>query len=192
MDSWTRINKRKSSRNGLTDNIIICPFCYTDWQESIHAKILKQVWLNEKDGTVVEDKSCINPLTNRIMPTDIVNHIEKVAIEVQSDYHDTLERKKKDKIKKEYWLNKGYKMYQVDIRDYTILEMIQIFFPTIDKIPDYVRINPKKKLDYDKAQELLNENWTVREIANELECEKSVIYSAIHSNRISFIKGHTN
>ena len=192
MDSWTRINKRKSSRNGLTDNIIICPFCYTDWQESIHAKILKQVWLNEKDGTVVEDKSCINPLTNRIMPTDIVNHIEKVAIEVQSDYHDTLERKKKDKIKKEYWLNKGYKMYQVDIRDYTILEMIQIFFPTIDKIPDYVRINPKKKLDYDKAQELLNENWTVREIANELECEKSVIYSAIHSNRISFIKGHKN
>ena len=100
MDSWTRINKRKSSRNGLTDNIIICPFCYTDWQESIHAKILKQVWLNEKDGTVVEDKSCINPLTNRIMPTDIVNHIEKVAIEVQSDYHDTLERKKKDLNKK--------------------------------------------------------------------------------------------
>ena len=83
-------------------------------------------------------------------------------------------------------------MYQVDIRDYTILEMIQIFFPTIDKIPDYIRINPKKKLDYDKAQKLLNENWTVREIANELECEKSVIYSAIHSNRISFIKGHTN
>ena len=51
----------------------------------------------------------------------------------------------------EYWLNKGYKMYQIDIRDYTILEMIQIFFPDIDKIPDYALIDEsvemvKKKL----------------------------------------------
>ena len=88
--------------------------------ESSHALVLKQVWLYEYPDTITEDKSCINPLTNHPLPTDIVNHNLKIAIEIQSWFHDFKDQQEKDEIKRNFWINKGYSFYALDQRDYTI------------------------------------------------------------------------
>lgn len=111
--------------------------------ESDHATALKQVWLHEHPDTIPEERSCVNPMTGCVLPTDIVNHRLEIAIEVQSAFHDVDSQKIKDAIKKKFWVDNGYDFYAVDHRDYTILEMIQIFFPYIDEIPDYVDVTKK-------------------------------------------------
>ena len=143
-----------------------CPNCNTRKIESHHASALKQVFMHEHIDTIVEEKSCINPLTSYVMPTDIVNHRLKIAVEVQSSRHDLPEKKAKDKIKKDYWINKGYKFYDPDIRDYSILEMIQLFFPNIEKIPNYVDFNFSNCIDFDEVQKLLDNGYTIKEIAS--------------------------
>ncbi len=97
--SW-RIIHRKAIINGETKNIRLhCDNCDGNL-ESVHALVLKQLFLHYHPDTIVEDKSCRNPLTNCIMPTDIVNHRLKIAIEIQSEWHDVEYSKTKDKIKK--------------------------------------------------------------------------------------------
>ena len=95
--TWDRIN-RETIRNGIkTRGRLYCPYCDGS-TESQHALVLKQVFMHEYPDTILEEKSCINPTTLKIMPTDIVNHRLKIAIEIQSEYHDI--RKDKDLIKK--------------------------------------------------------------------------------------------
>lgn len=122
--------------------------------ESAHATALKQVWMHEEPDTIPEDRSCINPLTGCALPTDIVNHRLKIAIEVQSAFHDDKKQKTKDAIKKNFWIEKGYNFYAVDHREYTIIEMINMFFDYINEIPDYVDFDKKfirvVQLDMDK------------------------------------------
>lgn len=65
-------------------------------RESSTASIVKQVFKHEFPDTILEDKSCINPKTGRILPTDIVNHDLKIAIEIQSTYHDETYQIEKD------------------------------------------------------------------------------------------------
>lgn len=143
-----------------------CPECNTQKIESHHASALKQVFLHEHPDTITEEKSCINPKTLRTLPTDIVNHRLKIAIEVQSEYHDKIEKKERDRFKKDFWVKKGYEFYDPDIRDYSILEMIQIFFPNIKEIPDYVDYNFSNCIDFSKVQKLLDEGYTIKEISS--------------------------
>ena len=76
-------------------NIILCPNC-DGRTESVHALVLKQMFKHYYPDTIEEDKSCINPLTCCILPTDIVNHRLKIAIEIQSQWHDFEDIKIKD------------------------------------------------------------------------------------------------
>lgn len=176
-----------SNKTGL-----FCPHCNTKQIESTHALVLKQVWLNEEPDTIVEDKTCINPNTNCCLPTDIVNHRLKIAIEVQSWFHDFDRQQTKDKIKKEFWINKGYTFYAVDQRDYTVLEMIQLFFPNILEIPDYIDFEYSNKIDDVLAQRLLNEYMSVPKVAAAMSCDPHIIYNAIYDNRISYPDNYTN
>lgn len=169
---------------------IFCEKCDIKSLESTHASVLKQVWLHEREGTITEDRSCINPLTNCCLPTDIVNHVDKIAIEVQSWFHDFEDSKIRDKIKKEYWINRGYKFYAVDQRDYTILEMVQLFFPNIKEIPDYIDINFGKKLNDLEVQKLLNQGYKVPEIAKKLNEPTHKIRDAIRYGRIEYPKDY--
>lgn len=88
-----------------------CPFCAYRIKESFHASVLKQVFLHELPDTILEERSCVNPKTNYTMPTDIVNHRLKIAIEIQSAGHDTELQQVKDSIKKKYWIEKGYRFF---------------------------------------------------------------------------------
>ena len=185
-------------RNRYTDKVIenktglFCPFCDAKQLESTHALVLKQVWLHEESDTIVEDKSCVNPNTHCPLPTDIVNHRLKIAIEVQSWFHDFEDQKKKDEIKKNFWISKGYEFYAVDHRDYTVLEMVQLFFPKINSIPDYIDFEYSNKFDDVLAQKLLNETMSVSRVAEIMHCTSHKIYDAIYNNRISYPDNYTN
>ena len=185
--TWGNINKDRNLQN-ITENKTgaRCPHCDNNQLESSHALVLKQVWTNEEKDTIVEDRTCINPNTNYSLPTDIVNHRLKIAIEIQSWFHDFEDQKIKDEIKKNFWINKGYQFYALDQRDYTILEMIQVFFPYIQCIPDYIDFEYSNKIDDVKIQSLLNSGMSVTDISKIVNCKPHQIYDAIQYGRISY------
>ena len=177
---WKNVNKNdKMSRTH-----VFCPNC-DGRNESLHALILKQLFLHYYPDTIVEDQSFINPNTNKICPTDIVNHRLKIAIEIQSQWHDFENVKIKDKLKKSYWISNGYHFYDPDIRDYSILEMCQIFFD-IDTIPNWVNYNYNNKLNLKEIQIYLNKGYTVSTIAQKLDIDKHRIYDAIYSKKLFY------
>ena len=78
MSEQKAISDKYNSRHGIT-----CDKC-DGINESLHALVLKQVFMHEYPDTILEDRSCVNPITNAVMPTDIVNHKMKIAIEIQN------------------------------------------------------------------------------------------------------------
>lgn len=160
-----------------------CPICGSI--ESLHAIVLKQLFLKFHPDTIVEEKSCINPKTGRVMPTDIVNYRLKIAIEVQSQWHDHVDRKDKDLFKKQFWQEKGYTFYDPDIRDYTILQLAQLFFD-IDVLPDFINYDYSNKINVKQVQNLLNGGKTVPAIAKELDINPHKIYDAIGAGKIFY------
>lgn len=167
-----------------------CPKCSMSKTESIHASILKQVFIHEYPDTITEEKSCINPKTNYPLPTDIVNHNLKIAIEIQSGYHDLEDKKVIDKFKKNYWINRGYSFYDPDIRDYTFLGLIQLFFPQIEKIPDYIDYNYSNCVDANKVQQLLDEGYSFKEIAVIMDKKYSTVSSLVFQKKVIIPKDY--
>lgn len=177
---WKNVNKNdKSNRTH-----VFCPNC-DGRTESLHALILKQLFLHYYPDTITEEKSFINPYTNKICPTDIVNHNLKIAIEIQSYWHDFEDKKFKDELKKEYWISKGYRFYDPDIRNYTIIEMCQLFFD-IDFIPDWINYSYSNKLNLKEIQNKLNNGFIVSQIAKQLNINKHRIYDAIYDKKLFY------
>lgn len=189
--SWVNLN-RKSSEKEPNRHGTRCPYCTGLRDQSLHAVVLKQLFQELKNNTTIEDPSCRNPITNCILPTDIVNHDDKIAIEIQSWFHDNTEQQIKDSIKKNYWESVGYTVYTPDIRDYTVLEMVQIFFPDIDKIPHWVKYDFESKLNVDIAQNLLNSGLLVTEVAKEMGVSPHRIYDAIYNKRLAYPDNYKN
>ena len=180
INKWCNVNRNtKKCINHLS-----CPNC-DGRTESIHALVLKQMFLYNYPDTIVEEKSCRNPKTNKIMPTDIVNHRLKIAIEIQSQWHDFHDIIEKGKIKKQFWIDKGYSFYDPDIRDYSVIEMCQIFF-NIDELPDYIDYNYSNKMNIKKVQELLNSGMSVPQVAKQLNIKTHNIYDGISDKKITY------
>lgn len=190
-NKWINIGRGRYLES-LSENKtgLFCNHCNTKQLESTHALVLKQVWLHEHSDTIVEDKSCINPNTHMPMPTDIVNHRLKIAIEIQSWFHDFEDQKAKDLIKKNYWISCGYDFYAIDQRDYTVLEMINIFFPDIYEIPKYIDFDFSNKFNDVEAQRLLNTHKSVLKVAEILKCSPHRIYDSIYNKRIEYPKDY--
>lgn len=179
---WRNVNKSDNpSRTRVK-----CTNC-DGRNESIHALVLKQMFLHYYPDTILEDKSYVNPCTGKICPTDIVNHRLKIAIEIQSQWHDFADIKAKDKLKKNYWILRGYKFYSPDIRDYSILEMCRLFFD-IESVPDWINYDYSNKLNIKKIQGLLDRGLVVTEVAEQLGIDKHRIYDAIHSKKVFYPK----
>ena len=178
--TWQNAYRHDGTHNGIR-----CPSCGLH-TESLHASILKQVFLHEHPDTIVEEKSCISTITGNILPTDIVNHNLKIAIEIQSQFHDKEYQKQKDKIKKNYWLSRNYHFYSPDIRDYTDLEMVQLFFPNILELPDYINYSYNGILNYKYIQERMNSGTTVTDISKELDVPYHLIFDAIYNKKITY------
>ncbi len=167
---------------------ISCKFC-DNKKESIHARVLKQIFIHEYPDTIPEEKSCRNPLTGCILPTDIVNHRLKIAVEVQSVLHNRPYQKEKDLIKKNYWINKGYKFYDEFVEDYSLVDYIKIFFPDIDEIPKYVKYSFDSWNIHD-AQILLDMHMSPVEIAEYFGISEHRIYDAIYSGKLNYAKDY--
>lgn len=161
-----------------------CPKCVNYRVESYHASILKQVFMHEYPDTICEDRTCVNPNTGYVLPTDIVNHNLKIVIEVQSGYHDIQDKKLNDIFKRKFWENLGYTVYTPDIREYNVLEMIQLFFPKYDCIPDYIDYNYGNMCDYKLIQSYLNEGKSISQITQLTPYSKSCIQGLINRKLI--------
>ena len=170
-------------------NGIMCPECCV-YQESLHAHVLKQMFRHYYSDTILEERSCINPMTNCIMPTDIVVPSKLLVVEVQSQYHDSDNQKTKDAIKKKFWENKGYKVFTPDIRNYTVLEMCQLFFD-IDSFPSWINYIGKNKVDYKTIQKKLNEGNKIQEIAEEMNLNPHIIYDGFVSKKIFYPENYS-
>lgn len=181
---WRNVNKNDNSSRLH----IVCPNC-DGRNESLHALVLKQLFMHFFPDTITEEKSYVNTNTGKICPTDIVNHRLKIAIEIQSQWHDFSDIKIKDKMKKDYWLSMGYKFYSPDIRDYSILEMCKLFFD-IESIPDWINYDYNNKLNIKKIQNLLDDGYVVTEIAKQLNVDKHRIYDAIHAKKLFYPKNY--
>jgi hypothetical protein len=188
---WINLN-RKESESDPNRHGTQCPHCTGLRYQSLHAVVLKQMFEKLRPGTVVEDPSCRNPLTGCILPTDIVNHTEKIAIEIQSWWHDRDEQKIKDKIKKEYWEQRGYTVYTPDIRQYKVIDMIRLFFPDCSEVPEWVNYDFYNKLNIDIAQSLLNCGLLVSEVAAQMDVSSHRIYDAIYNKRLFYPKNYPN
>lgn len=181
---WRNVNKNDNNNRSH----VLCPNC-DGRNESLHAIVLKQLFIHYYPDTILEDKTYINPITHKICPTDIVNHRLKIAIEIQSQWHDFEDIKNKDKMKKEFWIRKGYKFYDPDIRDYTILELCKLFFD-INELPTWINYEYGNKLNIKKIQDMLNNNFTVHEIANVLSINYHRIYDAIYYKKLFYPKDY--
>lgn len=153
--------------------------------ESAHATALKQVWVHEEPDTVLEERSCINPSTGCALPTDIVNHRLKIAIEVQSAFHDNEKQQIKDAIKKKFWIENGYNFYAVDHREYTIIEIINMFFNYINEIPDYVDFDKKfiRVVQLDMNKNFIKEYESMESAEYLTGCSEGRIGSTLRAGR---------
>ena len=68
----------------------------------------------------------------------------------------------------------------MDIRDYSVLEMCKIFFPYLDKIPDYVDYNFSNCIDFKLVQDYLNKGYSIKEISNIMNVKNSSIHGLIN------------
>lgn len=184
--TWQNINRNDNPNR----HHIICPNC-DGRTESVHALVLKQLFKHEHPDTVEEEKSCRNPTTGKILPTDIVNHRLRIAIEIQSQWHDFKDKKPVDAYKKKFWIDKGYSFYDPDIRDYSVLEMVQLFFD-VNELPDYINYEYSNKLNIKKIQALLDSGLSVPEVESRLYINRHRIYDALHDGRLAYPDKYEN
>ena len=180
-----------SLKNDISHSGVKCPNCDEHF-ESLHALVLKQIFKYYYPDTIEEDLSCVNPLTGHILPTDIVNHRLKIAIEVQGQWHRFENQKTRDRIKKDFWMNNGYTFYDYGIDNVSVLDYIKYFFPDLDEIPDWVNMDYNKKINIKKAQELLNLGLSVSGVAEQMNVNIHRIYDAIYSKKLFYPDGYKN
>lgn len=183
--------KDKKKSNNKDYRLTQCPNCYRKKRESLHAAILKQICIHEyPNSTVLEDPSCINPKTNHTLPTDIVIHELKIAIEIQSSFHDSETQKQLDSFKHQYWSDQGYTVLAPDIRRYSIIEMIHLIFPNINEIPKYVDIHYNDCPDIKVIQAMLNDGKTLKQISESLNLTQSALQGMVHRKVIELPDGY--
>ena len=152
----------------------------------MHALVLKQIYKHYYPDSIEEDPSCINPNTGKVMPTDIVNHRLKIAIEVQGQWHKHEDQKQRDCIKKQYWINRGYTFYDYEIDHISVLDYVRYFFPNLKEIPSWVNMKYNKKLNLVQIQDLLNSGKKVQSIADKLNINVHRIYDALQENKLYY------
>ncbi len=180
MAKWSNVNRNDNASR----HCVSCPNC-DGRTESLHAIVLKQLFAHYEPDTIMEDPSFINPNTHKPMPTDIVNHRLKIAIEIQSHWHDFPDKVERDKMKKQYWIDKGYAFYDPDIRDYSVIEMARLFFD-INEIPSFVDLNIANKINIKKVQQSLNDGLTLPEISRLYNIRLHRLHDAIAAKKIFY------
>jgi len=162
-----------------------CPECSRESLESIMSTTLKQTLKHEYPDTLWEFDAGFKTENNYTSRYDIYVIFLNLLIECQSVYHDDDIMKARDKLKKQFALDNNYNYMELDSRDFSPLEAIQLFFPYIIEIPDYIEFDKNTLKDWDTkdAQRLLDAGFTYIEVANALGATYNAICHAI-SRRI--------
>jgi len=167
-----------------------CPRCANERNESVMAITLKQVLKYYYKNTEWECDVGFRGLSGGVSRYDIfVPELTNLLIECQSEYHDDPKKQILDKLKKQYALDSKYNYLAIDNREYTPLEAIQIFFPKFKEVPEWVDVSMryiKSTWDVSKAQNLLNEGYTIPKIGDMLNVSSIKLQSGI--GRKSIIK----
>lgn len=162
-----------------------CIHCANMQKESKMASILKQVLKHEFESTIWEYDIGFKGFKGGTSKYDIYVPELNLLIECQSNYHDRT--KGKDELKKEYAINNGYDFIELDCRDFTPLECIQLFFPYIDEIPDYVDLDLNTSINWNiqEVQSMIsNTDYTLPEICNILNIKISSLHYRISTGEI--------
>jgi len=156
-----------------------CPECVREGVESKMATTLKQVFKHEYLNTIWEYDIGFRTDKNGISRYDIFVPELNLLVECQSEYHDDDKHKIRDKLKKQFAINNGYTYFELDNRDYSPLEAVQLFFPNIKEIPIYIEFdkNTLRNWDLEYAQKLLNNGYSFMDVANEI----GINYKALHN-----------
>lgn len=160
-----------------------CPHCANLLKESKMASILKQIVKREFPNSVWEYDIGFKGIKGGASKYDIYIPEVNLIIECQSEYHD--KKRSFDKFKREFAINKGYYYIDVDYRDFDLLQAVQLFFPYIKEIPDYIIHTKNVRVDWDieQAQKLLNEtNLNQKEIAEKIGASNKSFYDKVHRN----------
>jgi len=165
---------------------VFCNDCVMLQVESKMASALKQVFRHEYPDTIWEANLGAKYKNN--LPYDIYVPTLNLIIECQSEYHDNEAQKKKDIIKKTYAIEHKYNFVEIDHRDYkNILDAIQVFFPHIKEIPEYIKFfeGVKRNWDLEKVQWYLdNTELTYGEIADKMGINSNIISSTVHNGSL--------
>lgn len=189
---WFRCEKEhdfKASIESINKKGTWCPICATFLKESKMAVVLKQVIKHEFPDTIWEYDIGFRGEKGGISRYDIYIPELNLLIECQSEYHDT---KTEFDLKKQLYAQlKGFDFISIDNRQGTPLDIIKIFFPYIQKIPNYVGMLENTKINWDlkKAQELIsNSDKTISEVAKELKINIGSLYNKIYKNELKVPK----
>jgi len=167
-----------------------CPDCSNEQRESIMATTLKQVLKHEYPDTIWEHDVGFRTPKNYIGRYDIYSpQLDNLLIECQSEYHDNPKQQEIDRLKKEYAINNNYNYLAIDKRDYSPLQAVQLFFPEIKEIPDYVDISKNTYVywDVDLAQKLINEYYSIKSIAKIINVPYTTLQSGILRDSLNII-----
>lgn len=186
---------------------IMCRKCSIKLTESVHATLIKQVYKHHyKKDCIWEER--IN-IEGKIYEIDIVNHKKKEAIEIDGQQHYKISKFHKEKARKnnttpeyefeqqklrdhrinKYFKKIGYNLIRIKVgSNKTPLQALQEIFPQYGYLPEWVDFSNKKhrhKWDVEKAQQMINNNVHLSEIARRLETHPSSLTQAINYGQLT-------
>lgn len=159
-----------------------CPKCASLLKVSYTHAVLSLLFERYFYGVEFEYDAGAKSKKGNVCPYDLYVESLNLLIEWQSAYHDSENRKSIDKIKREYAINNGYNFLALDHRDFKTLEYVKMFFPFLEYIPKDLGVERFFKLDYIKAQELLDSGMSVMDVANEMGVKYHIVNSALRNN----------
>ena len=160
-----------------------CPHCANLLKESKMASTLKQVLRMEFSSTIWEHDIGFRGERGGHSSYDIYIPELNILIECQSEYHDCEEQNNLDIKKEQFAIDNGYEYLAIDYRSFEPLMAIQLFFPNLKQVPNYVDYTKNTRVDWDinEAQFLLdNTDLNQKEIANKINADIGSFYDKIH------------
>ena len=185
------------------DGIKLCNTCRQLIQVSYHHIYLVEYLLSIKHELYVEK---LIEIDGKYLFVDIIDRTTKRSYEINGPQHYDKNNyfirkfaqekgitnseafeivKKNDADKKRYLENDGYEYIEINIEEYTILEMLNIFLGlNLDKLPKIDFTKYKKLKHLEVVQSLVNEGYTVAEISDIIDLSRQSINNYIRDGLV--------
>lgn len=186
------------------DGVKLCNACRQLLQVSYHHIYLMEYLLSIKHDISVEK---LIEIDGKYLFVDIIDETTKRSYEINGPQHydkndffiskfaeekgitnsEAFEIiKKNDADKKRYLENAGYECIEINIAEYSILEMLNTFLDlNLDKLPNIDFSKYKKLKHLEAIQNLVNEGYTVAQISDIVDLSQSSIHSYIRDELVA-------